>query len=61
MSENLLRPFTCKFVEDPNENKNTIYWTISIQETIFSIDNPYFEGMVKQVYRPELQLNKAIT
>ena len=24
-----------------------------------NIDNPYFEGMVKQIYPPELQLNKA--
>ena len=23
------------------------------------IDNPYFEGMVNQMYPPELQLNKA--
>ena len=23
------------------------------------IDNPYFEGMVNQIYLPELQLNKA--
>ena len=25
------------------------------------IDNPYFEGMVNQMYPPELQLNKANT
>ena len=25
------------------------------------IDNPYFEGMVNQIYPPELQLNKANT
>ena len=24
-----------------------------------NIDNPYFEGMVNQIYPPELQLNKA--
>ena len=24
-----------------------------------NIDNPYFEGMVNQIYLPELQLNKA--
>ena len=24
-----------------------------------TIDNPYFEGMVNQIYPPELQLNKA--
>ena len=27
----------------------------------FYIDNPYFEGMVNQIYPPELQLNKANT
>ena len=26
-----------------------------------NIDNPYFEGMVNQIYPPELQLNKAYT
>ena len=26
-----------------------------------NIDNPYFEGMVNRIYRPELQLNKANT
>ena len=26
---------------------------------LLKIDNPYFEGMVKQIYPPELQLNKA--
>ena len=28
-------------------------------DDLFNIDNPYFEGMVKQIYPPELQLNKA--
>ena len=28
-------------------------------EDLLNIDNPYFEGMVKQIYPPELQLNKA--
>ena len=28
---------------------------------LLSIDNPYFEGMVNQIYPPELQLNKANT
>ena len=28
---------------------------------ILNIDNPYFEGMVNQIYPPELQLNKANT
>ena len=26
-----------------------------------NIDHPYFEGMVNQIYQPELQLNKANT
>ena len=26
-----------------------------------NIDNPYYEGMVNQIYPPELQLNKAST
>ena len=26
-----------------------------------NIDNPYFEGMINQIYPPELQLNKANT
>ena len=30
-------------------------------DDIFKIDNPYFEGMVNQIYPPELQLNKANT
>ena len=37
--------------------------SISISPTDSSytmfIDNPYFEGMVNQIYPPELQLNKA--
>ena len=28
-------------------------------DDLLNIDNPYFEGMVNQVYPPELQLNKA--
>ena len=28
---------------------------------VLNIDNPYFEGMVNQIYPPELQLNKANT
>ena len=28
-------------------------------DDLLKIDNPYFEGMVKQIYPPELQLNKA--
>ena len=28
-------------------------------DDLLDIDNPYFEGMVKQIHTPELQLNKA--
>ena len=28
-------------------------------DELLNIDNPYFEGMVKQIYPPELKLNKA--
>ena len=30
-------------------------------DDLFNIDNPYFEGMVNQIYPPELQLYKANT
>ena len=30
-------------------------------DDLLNIDNPYFEGMVNQIYPPEFQLNKANT
>ena len=30
-------------------------------DDLLNIDNPYFEGMVNQIYLPELELNKANT
>ena len=30
-------------------------------DDLLNIDNPYFEGIVNQIYSPELQLNKAKT
>ena len=33
----------------------------STQHDLLNNDNPYFEGMVKQIYLPELQLNEANT
>ena len=30
-------------------------------DDLLNLDNPYFEGMVNQIYPPELQLNKANT
>ena len=35
--------------------------TFRYLDDLLNIDNPYFEGMVKQIYPPELQLNKANT
>ena len=30
-------------------------------DELLNIDNPYYEGMVNQIYPPELKLNKANT
>ena len=30
-------------------------------DDLLNIDNPYFQGMVNQIYPPELQLNKVNT
>ena len=30
-------------------------------DKLLKIENPYFEGMVNQIYQPELQLNKSNT
>ena len=35
--------------------------TSRYSDDLLNIDNPYFEGMVNQIYPPELQLNKANT
>ena len=35
--------------------------TYQYLDDLLNIDNPYFEGMVNQIYPPELQLNKANT
>ena len=35
--------------------------TFRYLDDLLNIDNPYFEGMVNQIYTPELQLNKANT
>ena len=37
------------------------YLTSRYLDDLLNIDNPYFEGMVNQIYPPELQLNKANT
>ena len=35
--------------------------SIRLLGDLLNIDNPYFEGVVNQIYPPELQLNKANT
>ena len=35
--------------------------TSRYSDDLLNIDNPYFEGMVNQIYPPELKLNKAST
>ena len=48
-----------------NDNQATIIKafnsTSRYLDNLFNIDNPYFEGIVNQIYPPELQLNKANT
>ena len=41
---------------DVFEAFNSTFWYL---DELLNIDNPYFEGMVKQIYPPELLLNKA--
>ena len=38
-----------------------LFSTSRYLDYLLSIDNPYFEGMVSQIYPIELQLNKAKT
>ena len=39
----------------------TLTQRLEYLDDLLNIDNPYFEGMVNQIYPPELQLNKANT
>ena len=41
---------------DVIEAFNSTSWYL---DDLLNVDNPYFEGMVKQIYPHELQLNKA--
>ena len=41
---------------DVNEAFNS---TSRYLDDLLNIDDPYFEGMVKQIYPPQLQLKKA--
>ena len=49
----------------PSDNQadviNAFNLTSQYLDDLLNIDNPYFEGMVNQIYPPELQLNKANT
>ena len=37
------------------------YSTFRYLDDLLNIDNPYFEGMVNQIYPPELKLTKPIS
>ena len=52
-----------KYISSDNQADidKTFNSTSRYLDDLLSIDNPYFEGMVNQIYPPELQLNKAIT
>ena len=38
---------------------HAFYSTSRYLHDLLNIDNPYFEGSVRRIYHPELQLNKA--
>ena len=42
------------FMDSLNHDNQEAFTSMTL-----NIDNPYFEGMVNQIYPPELQLNKA--
>ena len=44
-----------------NLSSDTFNLTSRYLDDLLNIDNPYFEGLVNQIYPPELQLNKANT
>ena len=41
--------------------RHKIYFTSRYLDDLLNIDNPFFEGMVNQIYPAELQLNRADT
>ena len=56
------RYFTCSLSDENQANIIEAYnSTSSYLDDLLDIDNPYFEGMVNQIYQSELQLNKANT
>ena len=44
-----------------NQADQALNLTSRYLDDLLNIDNPNFEGMVNQIYPPELQLNKANT
>ena len=42
-----------------HDNQAGVIEAFKYLDYLLNIDNPYFEGMVNQIYPPELQLNKA--
>ena len=57
------------FKKQHNQGVSTNFWDsprtlrkrLDIKTIFLTFNNPYFEGMVNQIYPPELQLNKANT
>ena len=52
------------FMDSPNHDNQAdvieaFNSTSRYLDDLLNIDNPYFEGVVNQIYPPELQLNKA--
>ena len=52
---------TTLYVDNQADIIKTFNSTSRYLDDLLNIDNPYFEGMVNQIYPPELQLNKANT
>ena len=48
-------------LSDDNQIIEAFNSTSRYLDDLLNIDNPYFEGMVNQIYPPDLQLNKANT
>ena len=54
------KDFMTSHIDDNRANIIEVFNSTSIYlDDLLNIDNPYFKGMVNQIYQPELQLNKA--
>ena len=54
------KDFTTSFSDDNQADIIEAFNSTSrYLDDLLNIDNPYFEGMVNQIYPPELQLNKS--